>query len=104
MWNPDSILSAFGAGRSRLVAEDDKLIEHTQVDLEPILENVAQQREMNSTYGGARMNRNLVPVAEIPMTEWVKACKIEEHNNPEYWRRWVNRAENKPFRITDGKL
>jgi hypothetical protein len=99
-----TLINAFGAYCTRIHSEDGKLIEQTSVDVEPILESVAAAREANATHGGHRMSRNLVPVAEIPATEYVRACRLGVQNDPAYWRRWANAPENKVFRITKGRL
>jgi hypothetical protein len=79
---------------------------HTRQDTEGIIETVKHARDNLKDIGvGKAMSKGaaLMPLAEIPMIEWNKACKLNEENNPEYWKRWLKQPENSMFKIYDGR-
>jgi len=102
-----SVMSA-GLGHQTNMHTDldtGEIMVHTRQDTEGIIETVKEARENLKDIGvGNAMSRGsaMVPIAEIPMIDWNKACKLGEQNNPDYWKRWLKQPEHAPFRIYQG--
>lgn len=71
--------------------------------LDGILEGTKMMRE-DVAQVGHRKSRALVPVANIPLSVWVRACQEGWVHDNNKWRQWINDPQNKPFRITEGRL
>lgn len=84
--------------------EDHRMVTvHTQMDCEPLIESVKQLREHHAVIGH-RKSSNMVPVCEVPMTVYEQAFREGWLHDKQKWRDWANQAENKCFRITDGRV
>lgn len=75
----------------------------TAQDVEPVIDLVSTLRDVHKVVGH-RKARNLVPVAEIPLTVFERAAREGWLNDKRKWRLWVNDPQNKPLRITDGRF
>lgn len=79
---------------------------HTQLDVEPILDHVKERREVEADLrlAGRNGNRNMIPVAEIPMHVYERAFREGWHDDPAAWRRFLSDPDNQALRITTGRL
>jgi hypothetical protein len=85
--------------------ETDSFVVQTAQNMDDVLEAVAEMRHKEEQITHRQnVNRNMVPVAEIPMIVYNRAHKEGWHNDPAAWRRWMAHPDNRAFRITDGAL
>ena len=89
-------------GVSSEAHEPDKFTIHTAQNLDQVTDLVKQMREENEVIGH-RKSRNLVPIAEIPMIEYERACREGWQHDPKAWKKWLNDPTNQAFRVTDGR-
>lgn len=72
-------------------------------DLQPVIDNVKLEREAFNQVGDRVVGQNhMTPIAEIPMIVYNRS--VREQWGPKKWRQWLNDPDNKPFRITDGRV
>jgi hypothetical protein len=76
---------------------------HTRQTLDPVLSLAEQMRDQNEVIGH-RKSAQMVPVAEIPMIVWERAAREGWLHDKKKWREWINDPQNKPFRITEGRI
>ena len=78
-------------------ADQDTVLE-TIEDCEPIVESVKVLRDAHAERG------DMKHVARVPVTVVEKAMREGWFNDPEAWRRWANDADNKDFRVWQGRV
>lgn len=93
--------------RKTLVAHDDdpygdfSIITDQRVG--DVIAECQKLRELKHVVGH-RKSTNLVHVCEMPMVDYQRAMIEGWANDPKKIRQWVNDPQNKPFRVTDGRL
>lgn len=102
-----SMMSAWGGHATELLTNIDsgEMVVHTRQNTEDIVDTVNIAKENLKGIGvGAAMSRGaaLTPLAEIPVIDWNKACKLGHQNDSDYWKRWMGKPENQKFRIYEG--
>ena len=75
----------------------------TAQDLEPVLD-LAKKMRVEHAQVGHRMSKQMVPVAEVPMIIYEQAVREGWSEDPAAWRRWLNDPQNRPFRVTEGRV
>ena len=80
------------------VTEDDKVIYHTQQDVQPTLEYV---KNLSDTL---KPGKDLRHVAEVPMVIYQRAMREGWAKDQKAWKKWLNNPDNKLFRTWKGKV
>ena len=81
------------------VGRDDKIVYHTQQNVEPVLEHVKHIKDTTVKQG-----MDMRHVAEVPMVIYQKAMREGWSNDEKAWKRWLNNPDNKAFRTWEGKV
>jgi len=66
-------------------------------DCEPVIAAAAARRELP-------MDKELRPVAEVPMVVIERAMREGWINDQAAWRRWLNDSDNRAFRVWGGRI
>lgn len=78
--------------------DEDRMTLVTEQDLDPVLRDVAMRRDA----GG--WDKEMRPVAEIPMVIVEQMMRDGSWNDPAAIKRWLNDPQNKCFRIWSGRV
>lgn len=73
--------------------DEDRLVEVTTQDMEPVLQQVREMRETHQEIDGLR------PVAFIPMAVVEEMMRSGAWNDPAAIRRWLEDPQNRCFRL-----
>lgn len=78
----------------------DEFTIQTTEDLEPLIQHCQQARENLRPRG----QRDMVPVAEIPLSVVEKMMADGSWDDDKALKRWLNDPDNRCFRIWEGKV
>ena len=81
------------------VGRDDKIVYHTQQNVETVIEHVKHIKDTTVKQG-----MDMRHVAEVPMVIYQKAMREGWSNDEKAWKRWLNNPDNKAFRTWEGKV
>jgi hypothetical protein len=84
-----------GVARST-ITDDDRLVIHTQMDVEPVLDSIARDREIMRNDGDNRL------LGRLPMIVVEDLIKRGIYDDPDAFDRWWNSIEANPWRIWRG--
>ena len=77
--------------------EDDKVVYHTQQNIEPVIEHCKMLAEN-------KPGADLRHVAEVPMVIYQRAIREGWANDMKQWKSWLNHSDNKVFRTWGGRV
>lgn len=78
---------------------DDAVRFETEQNVDGLVEYCKEARErVTSTH-----NRDMVPVAEIPMAVYERAVREGWADDKQAWRKWLSDPDNKVFRVWTGR-
>jgi hypothetical protein len=86
-----------GVARST-IADDDGFVIHTQMDVEPVLDSIARDREIMPNNGDNKL------LGRLPMIVVEDLIRRGIYNDPDAFDRWWNSIEANPWRIWGGSI
>lgn len=81
------------------VGSDEKVVYHTQQNVEPVIEHVKHIKDTTVKQG-----MDMRHVAEVPIVVYQQAMREGWANDEKAWKRWLNNSDNKVFRTWGGKV
>lgn len=87
---------ANGIRRVMHPVDHDSFVVETVYDADPILESIKRDKE-----NVQRLSTNKL-VARVPISIYEKS--LLEQWDEDDWKKWLNRSENKVFRVWDGDV
>jgi hypothetical protein len=93
-----------GQGYTKRIITDSenpfKLVEKTEIDYEPILDEVKFLSENQRPTRGDQNHWRYC--AKVPMDVYERS--IHENWDDDDWKKWLNDPQNEPFRVWKGKV
>ena len=83
-----------------LQTDGDKVISGSHQDVEPIIEQNNRIREMQQANG--HRGEIFRKIASVPVAIYEQA--VHEGWDEDDWTKWLNRSENKVFRVWEGSV
>jgi hypothetical protein len=90
-------LARDGVARST-IADGDGFVIHTQMDVEPVLDSIARDREIMPNSGDNKL------LGRLPMIVVEDLIRRGIYDDPDAFDRWWNTIEANPWRIWKGSI
>lgn len=90
--------------RQVVLHEDGAVTDQTKHAIEPHLEYAKYLRETHPTQKVAGNHAGWKEVAYVPPWVLEQAMREGRMDDKEWWKKWLNDADNKAFRITNGRI